>query len=96
MDKLNAFSFRAGVTLLAVLALVFFLGQSLQAAPARTASLTSDETTGWTEAPCAGLLLASDDEWSIKHLFRGLTTRTRIVQFCMVIMCLALLIIMKK
>ncbi len=49
-----------------------------------------------TLAPAAGWLLAADDGWSIKNLFRGLNTRTRIIQFCVVTMCVALFIMMKK
>jgi hypothetical protein len=44
----------------------------------------------------SGWLLAADEGWSFKHLFRGFNERSRIVQVCVVVMCLALFIIMKK
>jgi hypothetical protein len=41
-------------------------------------------------------MLAADDGWSFKHLFRGLNNRSRVVQVCVAVVCLALFILMKK
>jgi hypothetical protein len=47
-------------------------------------------------APGPFSLLAEIDGWSLKHIYKRLHTRTGVVQFCAVVMCLALLILMKK
>jgi len=94
MNKLLIFRGFASLMLLAVLAQVFLASQSLQAASMIPSSAA--ETISIADTPGAGLLLASDDGWSIRNLFRGLNTRARVIQICVVTMCLALLILMKK
>jgi hypothetical protein len=47
-----------------------------------------------TQTSC--LVLADDDGWSFRKLFSGFNNRTRVVQLCVVAMCLALFILMKK
>jgi hypothetical protein len=47
-------------------------------------------------AAASGLLLADDDGWSLKHIFKNANSRTRVVQVCIGIMCLALFILIKK
>jgi hypothetical protein len=34
--------------------------------------------------------------WSVKGYFSGLATRSRIIQFCAFVMCVALFIMMRK
>jgi hypothetical protein len=41
-------------------------------------------------------LLADDNGWSISHLFKGMGSRSRIIQICAVAMVIAIAIIMKK
>ena len=47
-------------------------------------------------AQAPGPLFADGDGWSWRKLFSGMGSRTRVVQFCIVSMCLALFILMKK
>ena len=42
------------------------------------------------------LLLAESGGWSISTFFASLNNRTRIIQFCTIVMCLALYILMRK
>jgi len=42
------------------------------------------------------LVLADDDGWSIRKVFTSINSRARVVQLCVVTMCLALLILIKK
>ncbi len=37
-----------------------------------------------------------EDVFNIRHFFSGLNRRDRVVQFCAIVMCLALFILMKK
>lgn len=83
--------FCLAVVVLAVLALLLLVGQSLQAAPS-----TAQEPVCLSSPIVASSLLAADDGWSFRHIFRSLNTRTGVVQFCVGAMCLALLILMKK
>jgi hypothetical protein len=81
---------------LAGLALVCFLALS------GIASIRGDEPP----SPAATVLVAGDgvapspvvfaDGWSVKRLFSGLNNRGRVVQLCIVTMCLALFILMRK
>ncbi len=93
MNKLLPFQGFTPLMLLALLALVLAGSQSLQAAPAPSAPAGPALLSA---APQAGLLLAADDGWSFRHLLRGLDNRSRVVQVCVIVMCLALLILMKK
>lgn len=76
-----------GLPLLALL-LGAFVGAApaAQAAPARPALVAA--------APAAPALLA--EGFSIKGFFSGMGSRTRVVQLCVVVMCLALFIMMRK
>ena len=47
-------------------------------------------------AGAAPLLAESTSRWSWRKLLAGLNSRTRIIQFCVVVMCLALFILMRK
>jgi len=76
---------------------------NLAAFPARADALagTAPTTAGICAASMAPLvelpaLLADDDGWSINRLFRSLNNRTTILQFCVAMMVLALVILMKK
>jgi hypothetical protein len=76
--------------LLAALALLlaFLLG----AAPEARAAPDASPSTAAAPAP-----LLAEGGWNIGSLFIGITqNRTRIIQFCAVIMCLALYILMRK
>lgn len=49
-----------------------------------------------TPLPPSSLVLADDDGWSIRKLWTGINNRARVVQLCVVVMCLALFILIKK
>ncbi len=93
--NLLPFPCRATLILLTVLALVLLSGQSLPASPLAD-SPPAEELSRFCAAPSPCLLFAADDGWSIKHLYKGLNTRTGVVQFCAAVMCLALFILIKK
>jgi hypothetical protein len=42
------------------------------------------------------LVLADDDGWSIRKVFTSINSRARVVQLCVVTMCIALVILIKK
>jgi hypothetical protein len=80
----------AGVCCLLLLGFLTPAAQGAAAAP--HAPLTCQETPA-TSGLC---ILAEDDGWSFKHLFRGFNNRSRVVQVCVVVMALGLFILMKK
>jgi hypothetical protein len=81
---------RAAPTLL--LLLLLLAGAPAQAAPVVPAAPAGVSAAGGAHVPLA----ASTSRWSVRKLFSGLSSRTRIVQFCVVVMCLALFILMRR
>jgi hypothetical protein len=80
---------------LLLLAAVALLGG--EAVPAEASAAEAVCTSGRSDNPAGpphGALFA--DGWSISRLISGLNNRTRIVQFCVAVMCLALFILCKK
>jgi hypothetical protein len=93
MNKLLTFRRLTSLALLAVLVLVLWSSQPVQGA---TLAGALGDIPQFTASPVSGLLLADDDGWSLKHLFKNANSRTRVIQVCVGIMCLALVILMKK
>lgn len=81
-----------GVPGLAVLALVCCLAA---ASSCRAEVTSADRSATLTSAP-SPIVFAEGSRWSIGKFFAGLTTRARIVQFCVIVMIFALVILCKK
>ena len=81
-----------------LISLVLVLGVASATPTAALAQTAKPTTSSWVCIPlqAQGRLLADDNGWSISHLFRGMGSRSRIIQICAVAMVIAIAIIMKK
>jgi hypothetical protein len=83
-----------GTGLCCLLVLISLANPTARAAGPTPVRSVCAPTQAVAQAP--GHLFADSDGWSWRKLFSGLGSRTRVVQICIVAMCLALFILMKK
>jgi hypothetical protein len=76
----------------------FLLATILLAVPATPAQAAEGGTSSVAASRVVPLLPLAEGKsgWTIGGFFSGLNNRTRIIQFCTVVMCLALYIMMRK